>query len=151
MSLQGIIQRAWQELEPLLARHGFELVEVELGGHGSRMVLRLFVDRDGGVTLDDCALVSQLVGPVLDLHDWITGSYTLEVSSPGIDRPVRKARDFERFAGERIAVQTVRPIDGRRQFKGALEGHRAGIVAINCDGARFDIALENIRRAHLIR
>jgi ribosome maturation factor RimP len=151
MSLRNTIQRAWQELEPLLAKQGFELVEVELGGHGSRTVLRLFVDRNRGVTLDDCALVSQLVGPVLDLRDWIAGSYTLEVSSPGIDRPVRKPRDFERFAGERIAVQTVTPIEGRRQFTGALEGHRAGFVAVNCDGARFDIALENIKRAHLIR
>ncbi|MCP4644855.1 MAG: ribosome maturation factor RimP, partial [bacterium] len=94
MAKDEVIRRAWEVIEPHLAEQDYELVEIEFGQHGANWILRLFVDREGGITIDDCTAVSQLMGPILDGSDFIGGSYMLEVSSPGIDRPVRKAADF---------------------------------------------------------
>jgi len=115
-----LTERLWQEVEPALAGHGYELVELEWQPHGSRSVLRVFVDKTGGVTLDDCQAVSELLGVVLDRADLIEARYVLEVSSPGFDRPVRKPVDFERFAGERVHIRTRTPVQGRKQFTGIL-------------------------------
>jgi ribosome maturation factor RimP len=138
-------------LGPHLAESGYELVEIEVGQHGGRGLLRVYVDRAGGVTIDDCVAVSQLLGPILDAKDIIDGSYTLEVSSPGFERPVRKAEDFERFAGETIAVKTNMAVNGRRKFKGTLKGIAEGDVAVECDGIVHRIALTNVLKANLVR
>jgi ribosome maturation factor RimP len=146
-----LIRRVWQELEPHLEEQGYELVEVELGSLGHAAVLRVYVDRAGGVTLDDCAAMSELLSTVLDAGDWMTERYVLEVSSPGIDRPLRKPADFVRFVGEKVRVKTVAPIAGRRHFSGVLAGFRDGVVALECDGTVYDIHLENVLRANLAR
>jgi ribosome maturation factor RimP len=146
-----VVQQAWEELEPHLREQGYELVEVELGQQGNRKILRVYMDREGGVTLDDCAAVSQLLSPILDARDFVGGAYVLEVSSPGIDRPLRKAKDFERYIGERIRLKAHTPVNGRRQFKGMLTGFRDGLLAMDCDGTTYKIHIQNVLKANLDR
>ena len=151
METPEIVRRVWQELEPELAVMGFELIEVEFGRHGRTDLLRLFIDREGGVTIDDCASASRQVGAVLDKDDYIESQYSLEVSSPGIARPLRRPKDFERFAGERIKVKTVTPVEGRSRFAGELMGYGDGMVTLKTDEAQYRIHLENVKRANLDR
>ena len=151
MEAPAVVRRVWEELEPELAEMGFELIEVEFGRHGRTDILTLFIDRDGGVTIDDCTSASRQVSAVLDKDDFIESQYTLEVSSPGIARPLRKPSDFERFAGERIKVKTVTPVEGRSRFAGVLRGYCDGMVALEIDGSEYQIHLENVKRANLDR
>lgn len=146
-----LVRRAWQELEPEVNAQGFELIEVELAQQGATPVLRLFIDREGGVTLDDCADVSKYISRFLDVIEFLEQRYSLEVSSPGIDRPVRKPVDFERFAGERVKLKTVAPIEGRRRFRGRLGGYSDGMIALELDDRNVQIHLENIQKAQLDR
>lgn len=151
MAAGDIVRKAWQELEPEIAEQGYELIEVQFGRHGRGSLLRLFIDKDGGVTLDDCANVSQVVSAVLDKTDFVEGSYMLEVSSPGFDRPLRKPKDFERFTGEAIKLKTHEPVEGRKQFSGTLQGFRDGLVLVDCQGTQYEIHVENIQKANLDR
>jgi ribosome maturation factor RimP len=145
------ISRIWQEFDPFLSEAGYELVEVEYASGGSR-ILRFFIDKAGGdVTLDDCASVSRLIGARLDELDLIPDRYTLEVSSPGIDRPVRKASDFERFTGEELRVVLHAPVSGRRKFRGILRGFQDGLVQLESGGEALDVHVENIKKANLNR
>lgn len=151
MIQDAVVRRVWEELERELAGQGYELVEVEHGREGRGRILRLFIDKDGAVTLDDCAAASQFVGVLLDAGDFIDGPYSLEVSSPGFDRPVRKAEDFERFAGERIRLTAHTAVDGRRRFQGVLQGYGDGLVKIDCDGTLYEVHIENLKKARLDR
>ena len=151
MERDEVIRRAWDEIEPALQEQGYELIELEYGPHGSSRTLRLFIDKTGGVTLNDCQVVSELVGALLESGDFLDSRYLLEVSSPGFDRPVRKPADFERFAGERITVQSHAPVAGRKQFKGELKGIQDGLVTVDCDGTPYQIHIENLKKAHLNR
>lgn len=151
MEEREVVDRIWKHLEPELAAQGYELIEVEYGRHGATHVLRLFIDKEGGITIDDCAEVSRFVGPLLDLEDYIVSTYTLEVSSPGIDRPLRKPSDFERFEGEAIKVHTLTPIQGRRRFKGILTGYRDGLVLFDDEGSEYSVHIENVKKARLDR
>ena len=146
-------RRAWQHFEPELAEQGYELVEIEyVQGPGGAHVLRIFVDKaDGGITLDDCSAVAQLLGPMLDAGSFVDGKYLLEVSSPGFDRPLRKASDFERFAGEEVKLATRAPVAGRKRYRGVLQGMRDGLILLECDGAPHEIHIENLRKANLVR
>jgi len=152
---RDVVRRIWQDLDPHIEEQGYELVEVEFGQEGRSPVLRLFIDRiasdtsHGGITLEDCRAVSQLVNPLLDAADSIPGSYTLEVSSPGLDRPVRKPKDFARFAGERVKVAVHAPVAGRKRFTGMLKGLQDGLVTIECDGTCHEVHIENIKTAKL--
>ncbi len=151
MSRADLVEQAWQALEPELAEQGFELVEVEVSLGSGPSLFRLFIDRQGGVTLDDCAAVSQMLSPLLDKLDIVPGAYTLEVSSPGFDRPVRKPADFVRFSGERIRVKSELAVDGRKNFTGVLVGFEDGVVTVDCDGERHRIHIGNVRKANLVR
>jgi ribosome maturation factor RimP len=141
-------------LEPVLASMGYELVAVEWVFEGRR-TLRVYIDAperaQGGVSLDDCAAVTHRVSDLLDVEDPIAGAYVLEVSSPGIDRPLRKLSDFRRFTGERAKIQTFEKLEGRRNFTGVIEGAgEDGTVAIVLeDGQAFRIPLEAIKKARL--
>ena len=136
-------------VEPVVAASGLELVDVKYGRSPQGMTLRLVLDKAGGVGIDDCAEISRLAGDILDANDPIDGAYHLEVSSPGINRPLKKIGDFERFAGQRVFVETVEPINGRRRFKGLLEGVNNGTIAISADRLTFDIPYEKISKARL--
>ncbi len=141
-------ERLLELLEPAVAAMGFELADLELH-RGRRGVLRLFIDRAGGVTLDDCQLVSEQVGAVLDVEDPLPGSYVLEVSSPGFDRRLRTQAHFERFVGERVRIELKDAREGRRNFTGQLTGVEGGNVLLEVDGEAWQLPLNDIAVARL--
>ena len=137
-------------IEPAVTRLGYELVGLELLGRGRGMIVRLYIDQPGGVTLDDCQRVSRQVSGLLDVEDPIPGPYTLEVSSPGLDRPLFKEEHFRRFAGHEVRIRTDVPLDGRRKFRGRLRGVRAGAVLLEVDGVEVALPMERIEQARLV-
>ena len=137
-------------LEPGVNALGYELLGLEYLSQGRHSVLRLFIDRPDGITVEDCERVSHQVSGVLEVEDPIKGQYTLEVSSPGLDRPLFKPAHFERFVGEQVQVRLVRPLDGRRKFKGQLLGLRDGSVVIELDGEELVLPWEDIEKAQLV-
>jgi len=153
---EPIAARVRRLLEPVLERDGFELVEVEWLRVAGRWTLRLFVDRPGGVGIDECQEASRTVEPILDVEDLIEPAYDLEVSSPGLERPLRKPSDFERFAGERVEVRAFSPVPDtapgqppRKRFTGVLRGAGDGAVLVEVDGVLHRIPLDRIAKAHL--
>ena len=135
-------------IEPPLAAMGFELADLDV--HlGRRGLLRLFIDREQGVTLDDCERVSGQLGAWLDVEDPLPGSYVLEVSSPGFDRRLRTQQHFARFAGERVKVDLKDAREGRRRLTGKLVGTETGLVLIDVDGEVWRVALNDIAMARL--
>jgi ribosome maturation factor RimP len=141
-------------VEPALEAEGYTLVDLEYRREGSSWVLRLFIDRpEGGVTLDDCQKASRLLGPILDVEDIIESRYFMEVSSPGINRRIRKKADFERFAGTKVKIQLRSPVDGRRKITGIIAGVEGNKVFIQNEraGSRelSRVPLAAINRANL--
>jgi ribosome maturation factor RimP len=134
---------------PLVEGLGYELWELEYSPGRGNGFLRLYIDAEAGITLDDCERVSRAVSEVLDAEDPIPGQYTLEVSSPGLERPLRTAQQFGRFAGETVAVETVQAMEGRRRFKGTLVAVGDGTIEVEVDGRRWTLPLSGIRKAHL--
>jgi ribosome maturation factor RimP len=116
--------KIWQLAEPVATSEGMELIHVECVKMHSRWVFRLFLDKEGGVTLDDCTTVSNQLGDILDVHDLSRGPYTLEVSSPGIDRPISRDQDFEKFLGAKVKIRTHVKIEGIKNFQGVLEDYK---------------------------
>ena len=143
-----------QLAEPLLASEGMELVLVECLKMQTRWLVRIYMDREeGGVTLDDCALISNQLGDLLDVHDVPPGPYTLEVSSPGLDRPLHRDRDFLKYRGARINLRLEGKIEGRRHFRGELLDYEVGdggkILVVKADGKTFRIPREMVVKANL--
>ncbi len=136
-------------IEPAVTALGYELVGVEYAPLGHGGVLRVYIDKPGGVTLDDCARVSHQVSGVLDVEDQIHSRYDLEVSSPGIERPLFRAQDYVRFTGSRAKIRTATPIAGQRNFTGVLQGMSGDDVVLNEDGREMRVPLSNIAKAHL--
>ncbi len=135
-------------IEAPLAALGFELADLDV--HlGRRGLLRLFIDREAGVTFEDCERVSEQIGAWLDVEDPLPGSYVLEVSSPGFDRRLRTLAHFARFAGERAKLELRDPLEGRRRFTGQLAGTDAGRVLIEVDGEVWRVPLNDIAMARL--
>lgn len=129
---------------------GMEVVLVEVKGAGGRSVVRTFIDKPGGVTLDDCERFSKRLSVLLDVEDCIPFSYVLEVSSPGIDRPLAKIADFERFAGRVATIRTRDPVDGQRKFKGKIMGVGEGRIVLEvAPGKKVEIELLGIEKANL--
>jgi ribosome maturation factor RimP len=144
-----IIDRVRQVADPLLNAEGFELVEVTFRRESRGWVLRLYADKEGGITLDDCAEISREVGRVLDVEDFILSPYTLEVSSPGLTRSLRNERDFMKYRDQWVRVTTRQPVGNRRQWKGRLRGVEGDQIEIEVDGELFRIPLSNVARANL--
>jgi ribosome maturation factor RimP len=150
MGSSSVEDRVQAIAERVAIDHGLELVHAEVAGPDNRPVVRVFIDKPDGVTHKDCSEVSLHVGTVLDVEDFIHASYTLEVSSPGLERGLYKPRDYERFAGRLAKMKTRRPINGQRNFRGRLLG-------INGDEVLFEdrtsgqvrIALDSIAKANL--
>jgi ribosome maturation factor RimP len=142
-------ERLIQLLEPPLQALGYELVDLEarVGRNG---LLRVYIDRTSGVDINDCERVSRQLGAFLDVEEPLPGSYTLEVSSPGLDRPLRTATHFERFVDHRAKVRLARPLDGRKNFAGRLCGVESGDVLLDVDGQRWRLPLAEIAAAHLV-
>jgi len=137
-------------LEPTVERMGYELadLEVRLGGKGG--VVRVFIDKPEGIDLDDCEKVSLAVSAILDVEDPVPGNYSLEVSSPGLDRKLTKVEHFQRFEGETVKVQTRFPIEGRRRFRGTLVSSDDENIVVEVDGESHSLPLKTIDTARLV-
>jgi len=150
MDRWAIAQKAEDILEPLLATEGLSLVDVEYKWEQRGWVLRVLIERENGITVDDCARVSREFGQLLDVEDIIPTAYQLEVSSPGLDRPLKKEEDFAKYSGRRVRIKTRDQISGRRNFKGALLGCGEGEVIVQVNGNEvFAIPLSAILKANL--
>ena len=136
-------------LTPLIEGLGYELWELEYSPGRGNGFLRLYLDAEADITLEDCERVSRAVSELLDAEDPIPGQYTLEVSSPGLERPLRTAGQFGRFVGETVFIETVQAVEGRRRFKGALTAAGAETVEVEVDGKRWTLPISGIRKAHL--
>lgn len=135
--------------DPIISDEGMELVDVEYRRESRGWVLRLYLDKEGGVTLDDCTRISQEVGRSLDVEDFIQIPYALEVSSPGLSRPLKSEKDFMKYRHSLIKVKTLDPIQNRRQFKGRLLGVSANQIEMEVEGEIFQIPLSNMAKANL--
>ena len=136
-------------IEPVLARLGYELVELEYSSGRAHAVVRLYIDREGGVTLDDCTQVSREVSAVLDVEDPIPSAYTLEVSSPGFDRVLRTQAHFGRFVGSRVFVELKEPRAGRRRYTGTLLTVDESGIGLEVDREHVAVAYAEIGKARL--
>ena len=138
-------------LEPGITSMGYELVGVEFqsGGKGGGL-LRVYIDSEAGISAEDCQKVSYQVSGVLDVEDPIPGHYTLEISSPGLDRMLFRKQDFERFAGQLIKLRTVYPIEGQRKFKGRLLGLQGENVVFEQDDMEISLPFDQIEQARLV-
>jgi ribosome maturation factor RimP len=149
---EEILEKVRQLAAPLAAQEGLELIDVEIGGGGGRQTLRLFIDKAGGVSLDDCTSVSRAVSTALDVEDPLQGSYDLEVSSPGLDRPLRTPEHFEKFQGSKVRVKTFGPVpecENRKTFVGILKGYGDGAVVVDVDGKVFRIPHAQVSKANV--
>jgi len=145
------IDRVRRLIEPAIGDLGFDIVRVQLAGK-NRPCMQVMVEHRSGraITVDDCARVSRAISAILDVEDPIKSAYTLEVSSPGIDRPLVRIGDFERFRGFQAKIETNRPIDGRRRFKGRLLGVEGDHVRIAVEGGEVTLPHPDIQRAKLV-
>ncbi|MDY3249323.1 MAG: ribosome maturation factor RimP [Candidatus Choladocola sp.] len=140
-------QKTEELLQPIIEKHQFELVDVEYVKEGGSWYLRAYIDKPGGITVDDCELVSRALSDLLDVHDFIDEPYILEVSSPGLGRPLKKDKDFARSIGEEVEIKTFRAINHQKDFTGILKEYDKEKIVIEVDEeetmefARADIAL----------
>jgi len=145
------VATALEELiAPGLDDLGIELVDIQYVKEGGRWFLRIFIDQPGGIGLEDCQRVSEYVDPLLDQYDPVPHAYTLEVSSPGIERPLKKPADYERFTGRQISLNTFVPVEGRRKFKGVLITASSHSVTLETDGNNIVIPMEQVASARLV-
>ena len=145
-----ITEKVWQFAEPLVQAQGCSLWDVEYVREGGEWFLRLYIDKDGGVNIDDCEAVSRAVDPVLDEKDPIPESYRFEVCSAGLERVLKRPSDFERFLGEPVLVKLYRPKIGQKEFPGVLKGYAGGAVTIDMNGTELtfekpEVALVRLR------
>ena len=139
-------QKAEVLVAPIVEKYGFELVDVEYVKEGVNFYLRAYVDKPGGITVDDCETVSREFSDKLDEADFIDEAYIMEVSSPGLGRPLKKEKDFRRSMGEEVEIRTYRPINREKEFYGILTAYDENSVTIDCEGEekifqKADIAL----------
>jgi ribosome maturation factor RimP len=148
--MDPILTRVWQLAGPLVEGEGMEILYIDFRHEGSRggRVLRLYLDKEGGPKMDDLSRVSRQLSELLDAEDTIDGAYTLEVSSPGINRPLKKPAHFARFVGKRIRVRTRDLIDGRRSFLGILGQVVEDTVILSQEGKRYQIPISMIEKSN---
>ena len=151
MGASDPIQEATALIEPTVHELGYELVRVHMtgGGRPTLQVMAERLDREA-MTVEDCAEISRAVSALLDVHDPVRGSYTLEVSSPGLNRPLVRPADYDRFRGSLARVETHEAIEGRKRFKGRLLGREDSSIRIETESGEIVIPLEAIRRARLL-
>lgn len=145
-----IVEQVWPLAGPMCQALGLELIHVEFVAESGGRVLRLYLDKPGGINLDDCAQVSRQASDLLDAGLDEDLEYTLEVSSPGPHRPLGRKEDFERFRGSSARIKTMAPLDGQRNFTGVLQGLSVDQVMLSTGDRTVAIALDNIARAHLV-
>jgi ribosome maturation factor RimP len=149
--MNALADRIAAMIEPSLTAMGYDLVRVQVDGKRQARLQIMAERHDGsGMGVEDCAALSRHISALLDVEDPIEGAYTLEVSSPGIDRPLTRFGDFSRFAGYEARIESRLPIDGRRRFRGRLAGVREESVVIDVDGTEVAIPFDDIERAKLV-
>lgn len=149
MKFENLLQEVRQVVEPILESQGFELVDLEYQRESQGWVLRIYLDREGGVSLEDCAGISHEVGAVLEVKDLIPSSYILEVSSPGLTRPLKKPEDFNKFRNQLVKIKLYEPFDGRKNFKGTLLGLEGDRVRVEVEQQVYELPLQRIAKANL--
>jgi len=155
LTREDICSRISTLVQPILVSMHLELVDIEFNRSGREAVLRLFIDKEGGVMLDDCADLSRELSLLLDIEDFIPCEYNLEVSSPGLDRPLKSAADYERFAGRLVKVRTYEQLpddagNKRKTFLGRLDGLKDGVITLTLtEGQTASIPLERVAKANL--
>ena len=142
----------WKMAEPVVLENGLELIDVEYVKEGAEWYLRLFLDKEGedGVDLDDCELISRKLSDLLETADPITQAYRLEVSSPGIERPLKRTKDFQRFKGEKVQIKTFSDVEGKKQFIGILGETTEDTVMIEVEDVPIRIPRKKISKANLV-
>jgi ribosome maturation factor RimP len=137
-------------IEPILHEMDFELVDVDYLSEHGKWVLRIYIDRAGGVTIDDCARISGELGDLIDIKDIVRHEYVLEVSSPGLNRPLKNEADFARVIGKKVKVKMRMPVNGRRNFSGYLKDVRDHIIYIEDEGELITLSWPEIDKANLV-
>ena len=145
-----VTQSVAEFIEPSLLAKGLELVDVEFKKEGKTWVLRIFIDKKGGVNLEDCQNVSHLVGDLIEVEGIIKSVYTLEISSPGLNRVLKKEEDFIKFVGKKICVLCHAPLNGRKNFTGNLTGFKEQAIHLEVDGQPYTIPLSRVAKANLV-
>ncbi|WP_448549223.1 ribosome maturation factor RimP [Thalassotalea fusca] len=137
-------------LRPAVEVTGKELLGIEFISAGKHSVLRIYIDHENGINVDDCAEVSRQVSAILDVEDPISTEYNLEVSSPGLDRPLFTLAHFEAVVGEKVDVKLSMPLNGRRKFKGKLVAVENDVLVVNVDGEDYELIIGNVDKANLV-
>ena len=150
MGKAPVTQSVIELIEPGLLAKGLELVDVEFKKEGKNWVLRVFIDKEGGVTLEDCQKISSLVGDLIEVEEVIEPAYTMEVSSPGLNRVLKKEKDFIRFSGKKICVQCHAPLNGRKKFTGILKDFKNQSIHLEVDGQLQIIPINRVAKANLV-
>jgi ribosome maturation factor RimP len=146
---QDVVSKIEEIADRVARSEGIEVVEVELKGGGRNQLLRISIDKPEGVTHADCELISQQVGTILDVEDVVPGHYTLEVSSPGVERKLLKPTDFERFRGKKVKITLNQPVQNQSYWEGTLAGYRDGIVTLEAAGNQVNFRLDQVAKANL--
>ncbi len=144
------INKITQLVEPVLDEIGFELVDLEYLSERGRWVLRLYADKEGGITLDDCAHVSRQIGDLIDVKDIIQHEYVLEVSSPGLNRPLKKEKDFLRAVGKKVKIKMIVPVKGCRRFTGYLRKFQEGTLYLEVDNKLIALPRQEVEKANSV-
>ena len=150
MGKAPVTQSVSELIESGLQADGLELVDVEFKKEGKNWILRIYIDREGGVTLSDCQKVSRLAGDLIEVEEVIEPVYTLEVSSPGLNRVLKKEKDFLKYSGKKIYLQCHAPMDGRKKFTGILTGFIDQSIHLEVDGQHYTIPLNLVAKANLV-
>ena len=141
----------WSIVEPVIEGMGYEVVDIDYRPHPTDGLLRIYIDGPDGIVLEDCTAVSRQISGVLDVEDPIPGQFNLEISSPGMDRPLRKVADFERFAGSTVKIKlSVPTLEGQRNFTGKLKGIENEEVILVMDGETHYLGLDTIDKARIV-
>lgn len=147
---KGSIPQAIEDLaDPVIRAQGLELVDIEYKKEGKNWFLRLFIDKEGGVNVEDCKTVSKMIEDMIEVEDLIKAQYILEVSSPGLERPLKKEADFLRYRGKMIQVSTYSPIDSRKKFKGVIENYENETLFLKSEDQIVEIPIGNLASARL--
>ncbi len=150
VSVSQAIKDLIEPVLPVLVMEGLELVDVEYKKEGKNWVLRIFIDKERGVTVADCQKISHLAGDLIEIEETITTPYSLEVSSPGLDRVLKREKDFLKFKGRQIRLHSLSPIDNRKKFIGILTEFKDQTIFMEVDGKLFEIPLHQVGKASLV-
>jgi len=140
----------WELFEPVVKGMGFDLIEIEHFPNPKHGVLRLYIDKPEGVVIEDCSDVSRQISALIDVEEPVSGQFNLEVSSPGLDRPLRRVKDFQRFVGSLVKLKMVMPLEGQRNFKGRLLRADEDVVVIETDTEELSLPMNAIEKARIV-